>query len=75
MMNDQARVSLMAQGTGGLACELCTAEANVPNATVAVHHPRGGTVDITAPLPPHMRETWSLFGFDPDKYDDGEAKD
>ena len=38
-------------------------------------HPRGGTVDITAPLPPHMRETWSLFGFDPDKYDDGEAKD
>ena len=38
-------------------------------------HPRGGTVDITAPLPLHMRETWSLFGFDPDRYDDGEAKD
>ncbi|MFL5259392.1 MAG: RluA family pseudouridine synthase [Hyphomicrobiales bacterium] len=33
-------------------------------------HPRGGTVDVTAPLPPHMRETWGLFGFDPDRYDD-----
>ena len=48
MMNDQARVSLMAQGTGGLVCELCTAEANVPNATVAVHHPRGGAVQLAA---------------------------
>jgi 23S rRNA pseudouridine955/2504/2580 synthase len=33
-------------------------------------HPRGGTVDVTAPLPAHMRETWALFGFDPDRYDD-----
>jgi 23S rRNA pseudouridine955/2504/2580 synthase len=35
-------------------------------------HPRGGTVDLTAPLPPHMRETWALFGFDPDRYDEAE---
>jgi 23S rRNA pseudouridine955/2504/2580 synthase len=34
-------------------------------------HPRGGTVDVTAPLPPHMRETWALFGFDPQRYDEG----
>ena len=34
-------------------------------------HPRGGTVDVTAPLPPHMRETWQLFGFDPERYDEG----
>jgi 23S rRNA pseudouridine955/2504/2580 synthase len=34
-------------------------------------HPRSGTVDVTAPLPPHMRETWQLFGFDPDRYDEG----
>ena len=27
-------------------------------------HPRGGTIDVTAPLPPHMRHTWDLFGFD-----------
>lgn len=32
-------------------------------------HPRDGTVDVTAPLPPHMRETWQLFGFDPDRYE------
>jgi 23S rRNA pseudouridine955/2504/2580 synthase len=32
-------------------------------------HPRGGTVDVTAPLPPHMRETWALFGFDAGRYE------
>jgi 23S rRNA pseudouridine955/2504/2580 synthase len=31
-------------------------------------HPREGTVDVTAPLPPHMRETWAMFGFDPDRF-------
>jgi 23S rRNA pseudouridine955/2504/2580 synthase len=34
-------------------------------------HPRGGTVDVTAPLPKFMRETWQYFGFDPDRYDEG----
>jgi 23S rRNA pseudouridine955/2504/2580 synthase len=29
-------------------------------------HPSGkGRIDATAPLPPHMRETWRYFGFDP----------
>jgi 23S rRNA pseudouridine955/2504/2580 synthase len=32
-------------------------------------HPRGGLVDISAPLPNHMRDTWMLFGFDPDRYE------
>ncbi len=32
-------------------------------------HPRGGTVDVTAPLPQHMRDTWAMFGFDPGRYD------
>jgi len=27
-------------------------------------HPAGGEFNITAPLPPHMKETWSYFGFD-----------
>ena len=27
-------------------------------------HPRGGTIDVTAPLPPHMRKTWETFGFE-----------
>ncbi|MGH6875560.1 MAG: RluA family pseudouridine synthase [Aestuariivirgaceae bacterium] len=34
-------------------------------------HPRGGEVDVTAPLPKFMRQTWQYFGFDPDRYDDG----
>ena len=32
-------------------------------------HPRGGTLDVTAPLPPHMRKSWDLFGFDADPFD------
>lgn len=27
-------------------------------------HPKGGLIDATAPLPPHMRKTWEFFGFD-----------
>jgi len=30
---------------------------------LALPHPRGGTLTIVAPLPPHMRETWDFFGF------------
>ncbi len=48
MMNDRARVSLVAQGTGALNCELCTSETNTPNATVVVRHPRGGIVQFAA---------------------------
>ncbi len=32
-------------------------------------HPRGGTLDVSAPLPPHMQATWDLFGFDVKQYD------
>ncbi len=28
-------------------------------------HPKHGAIDVTAPLPSHMLETWKLFGFDP----------
>ena len=31
---------------------------------LVVPHPRGGTLDVTAPLPPHMQNSWDLFGFD-----------
>ena len=27
-------------------------------------HPRGGAIDVTAPLPPHMRASFDMFGFD-----------
>jgi 23S rRNA pseudouridine955/2504/2580 synthase len=36
---------------------------------IVVPHPRGGTIDITAPLPPHMRQSWNLIGFEADRYD------
>ena len=32
-------------------------------------HPRGGTIDVTAPLPPHMHASWELFGFDARQFD------
>ena len=27
-------------------------------------HPRGGMIDVTAPLPPHMKATFDMFGFE-----------
>jgi 23S rRNA pseudouridine955/2504/2580 synthase len=36
---------------------------------IAVPHPRGGVIDVTAPLPAHMRQSWSLLGFDDARYD------
>jgi 23S rRNA pseudouridine955/2504/2580 synthase len=46
--------------------------AGVPNArelhlharALALPHPRGGRLVVTAPLPTHMQETWAFFGFD-----------
>jgi 23S rRNA pseudouridine955/2504/2580 synthase len=32
-------------------------------------HPKGGTLDVTAPLPEHMKKSWELFGFDVKQYD------
>ncbi|WEX07139.1 RluA family pseudouridine synthase [Chelativorans sp. AA-79] len=31
---------------------------------IIVPHPDGGIVDVTAELPPHMRQSWNLLGFD-----------
>jgi 23S rRNA pseudouridine955/2504/2580 synthase len=31
---------------------------------------KGAPLDITAPMPPHMRATWELLGLDPDRYED-----
>jgi 23S rRNA pseudouridine955/2504/2580 synthase len=36
---------------------------------IAVPHPRGGAIDVTAPLPPHMQQSWNLLGFDAARYD------
>jgi 23S rRNA pseudouridine955/2504/2580 synthase len=36
---------------------------------IVIAHPRGGTVDVTAPLPPHMEQSWNLLGLDAARYD------
>jgi 23S rRNA pseudouridine955/2504/2580 synthase len=36
---------------------------------IAVPHPRGGVIDVTAPLPPHMQQSWNLLGLDAARYD------
>jgi 23S rRNA pseudouridine955/2504/2580 synthase len=34
--------------------------------SIDIARPDGGRLQVTAPLPPHMRKSWSLLGFDPD---------
>jgi len=36
---------------------------------IAVPHPRGGMIDVTASLPPHMQQSWNLLGLDATRYD------
>ncbi|HQF31956.1 MAG TPA: RluA family pseudouridine synthase, partial [Hyphomicrobiales bacterium] len=36
---------------------------------LVIPHPRGGTLDITAPLPEHMRRSFDKLGFDTSAYD------
>jgi len=37
---------------------------------IVVPHPRGGkAIDVSAPLPAHMRQTWNLLGLDDARYD------
>jgi 23S rRNA pseudouridine955/2504/2580 synthase len=39
---------------------------------IVIPHPDGGVIDVTAPLPPHMRQSWNLLGFDEDRAGEGE---
>jgi 23S rRNA pseudouridine955/2504/2580 synthase len=38
---------------------------------LVIPHPVPGepSIDVTAPLPPHMRRTWELLGLDAERYD------
>ena len=36
---------------------------------IVVPHPRGGVIDVSAPLPPHIVQSWNLLGFDVARYD------
>ncbi len=37
---------------------------------IVIPHPRTGKlIDVTAPLPPHMQQSWNLLGFETARYD------
>src|SRR3954467_1444470 len=36
---------------------------------IVIPHPRGGYIDATAPLAPHMLQSWNLLGLEPDRFD------
>ncbi|MBK3405168.1 RluA family pseudouridine synthase [Methylorubrum populi] len=37
---------------------------------IVIPHPRSGQpIDVSAPLPPHMAQSWNLLGFDAARYD------
>ena len=31
---------------------------------IVIPHPAGGALDVSAPLPPHMQQSWAVLGFD-----------
>jgi 23S rRNA pseudouridine955/2504/2580 synthase len=31
---------------------------------IIIPHPAGGVLDVTAPMPPHMAQSWAVLGFD-----------
>jgi 23S rRNA pseudouridine955/2504/2580 synthase len=36
---------------------------------IVIPHPRGGFIDVTAPLPPHMLQSWNLLGLEAHRFD------
>ena len=36
---------------------------------IVIPHPRQGVIDVSAPLPPHMQQSWNLLGFDAGRFD------
>jgi len=49
------------KGTGAIADRL-----HLHARAIDIAHPDGGRLQVTAPLPPHMRESFETLGFDPD---------
>jgi len=36
---------------------------------ISIPHPRGGMIDVSAPLPPHMLQSWNLLGLEATRFD------
>jgi 23S rRNA pseudouridine955/2504/2580 synthase len=41
---------------------------------IVIPHPAGGVLDVSAPLPPHMQQTFAVLGFDETSGDDAAAE-
>jgi 23S rRNA pseudouridine955/2504/2580 synthase len=58
---------------GGAAAHLSGVEAahrlHLHARSLAIPHPAGGTLHVTAPLPPHMQLLWEFLGFEADAPD------
>jgi 23S rRNA pseudouridine955/2504/2580 synthase len=42
---------------------------------LVIPHPSGGKLDLTAPLPEHMKKSWETLGLDPHRYDIADDED
>ncbi len=42
---------------------------------IVIPHPSGGVIDVSAPLPPHMVQSWNLLGFDAEQKGAAELND
>ncbi len=40
---------------------------------IVMPHPDGGVLDVTAPLPPHMQQSWNLLGFTVDDVEEPDS--
>ena len=64
---------------GGAAAQLAGGAAehrlHLHARSLEIPHPQGGSLSVTAPLPPHMRRMWEFFGFDADVADPFEELD
>lgn len=57
------------EGGGALAGSGIEQKLHLHARRLIIPHPAGaGKIDVTAPLPEHMRRSWELLGLDPDRY-------
>ena len=48
----------------------CRPKLHLHARRIVFPHPREGTIDVSAPLPDHMRDSFALFGFDADRFEE-----
>jgi len=56
------RSQIFQQGELAAAPAACRTGCIFSRAAIVIPHPRGGVIDVTAPLPPHMLQSWNLLG-------------